>query len=162
MAPKEVVDAEIGPGGIGGQRVFRAFQVGAHGVDGARLAVGGDIALHGGHPVAKEHVDVACGQRGIGHRHRQHLDLGVIAKRLKHTVVVAVVAVMSVQPTSEKVTVSQSASAGAVAAASDGGDGRVVLRVMSRSLPFFYVGRCPFGKGRRDGPRRAPVMSNGF
>ncbi len=31
-------------------------------------------AVHGRHPVAEEDVDVLVLQRGIGHRHRQHLD----------------------------------------------------------------------------------------
>jgi hypothetical protein len=87
------------------------------------VAVGGDVGLHRRHPVAEEHVDVAGGERGVGDRDREDLDLGLVAQRLEHDVVAAVVAVMSVQPTSEKTIVSQSAKA-AEAAAHDGEGGK--------------------------------------
>ena len=64
--------------------VFGALEVGAHGVDGARLAVGRDVGLHRRHPVAEEHVDVALGQPGVGDRHRQHADVGLVAERAQH------------------------------------------------------------------------------
>src|SRR3546814_15351799 len=41
------------------QGVLGAFQVGPHRLHGAVLAVLGDVAFHGRHPVAEEDVDVA-------------------------------------------------------------------------------------------------------
>ena len=38
-----ILDAKRGPGFVGGQRVFRARQVGAHRVHRARVAIGGDV-----------------------------------------------------------------------------------------------------------------------
>ena len=68
--------------GIGRQRIFRALKVGAHGVHGFGVAVGGDIAFHGWHPIAKENIDIARGHAFIGHRHRKHLGFGLIAQSL--------------------------------------------------------------------------------
>ena len=80
----EGVDAERGPGGVGGERVLRAFEVGADRLDRAGLLVGRDVALHGGHPVAQEHLHVARGERGVGDGDREHLGLGVVAQRVQH------------------------------------------------------------------------------
>ena len=80
----EVGDAQIGGGLVHGERVLRALEVRAHRVDGARLAVGGDVGLHRRHPVAEEHVHVARGHRGVGHRHRQELHVGLVAERVEH------------------------------------------------------------------------------
>ena len=55
----EIADPQRGPGGVGGQRVLGADQVGADRLDRARIAVGGDVSLHRRHPVAQEHVDIA-------------------------------------------------------------------------------------------------------
>ncbi len=67
----------------GGERVLGAFEVLADGVDGARLAIGRDVGLHGRHPVAEKDVDVIVGERGIGDGHRQHLDVGLVAERVE-------------------------------------------------------------------------------
>ena len=103
----EILDAKGRASLVGGQRVFRAFKVGADHIDGFRIAVGGEVCLHRGHPVAKEHVDIAFGKAGVGDRNRQHLGFGFISQRLGDSEVAAVVAVMSVQPTSEKTILSQ-------------------------------------------------------
>mmetsp|Transcript_18154 Transcript_18154/g.28318 ORF Transcript_18154/g.28318 Transcript_18154/m.28318 type:complete len:241 (-) Transcript_18154:609-1331(-) len=70
--------------GVGGQRVFGTLKVHAHRLDGACLAVGRDIGLHRGHPVAQEHIHVAFGERDIGDGHRQHFDFSVIPQRFQH------------------------------------------------------------------------------
>ena len=69
---------------VGGQRVFRAGQVGAQHLDRARIAIGLQVVFLAGHPVAQKHVHVVLGHGGIGHGQGQDLGLGLVAKRLQN------------------------------------------------------------------------------
>ena len=89
--------------------------------------IGLAVGLHGRHPVAEEDVDVLVLQRGVGDRHRQDLGRRLVAEASRTREVTAVVAVMSVQPTSEKRTVLQDrlgrrGGAGGEAGGQQGGD----------------------------------------
>ncbi|MNF30885.1 hypothetical protein D3C76_462640 [compost metagenome] len=63
------------------QGVFGAMQVGTHGFHGAGVAVGLDVVFGGGHPVAKEHIQVlARGQGAVGHGDRQQGGFGFVSE----------------------------------------------------------------------------------
>ena len=72
----EVLEPLLGEVGRHGEGVLGALEVDADVLDRAVLEVGPDVGLHGRHPVAEEHVDVVVLQAGVGHRHREDLDLG--------------------------------------------------------------------------------------
>jgi len=63
-----------------GQGVLRADQVGAHHLDRAVGQIGRQVLAHRRHPVAEEDVDILVLHRRVGHRHRQHGDLGLVAE----------------------------------------------------------------------------------
>ena len=63
----KVFDAHVHCGFVDGECVLRAFEILAHGVDGAGLTVRCDISFHCGHPVAEEDVDVALCHSRVGH-----------------------------------------------------------------------------------------------
>ena len=65
------------------QGVLGALQVGAQRLDRAFLGVLLDVVGHGGHPVAQEYVEVVVGQGAVGHRHREQIDLGLVAEGLE-------------------------------------------------------------------------------
>lgn len=98
------------------QGVLGALQVGAQRLDRAFLGVLLDVVGHGGHPVAQEYVEVVVGQGAVGHRHREQIDLGLVAEDSRTWRVTAVVTVMSVQPTSAKRTDAQDSGSAAWAA----------------------------------------------
>ncbi len=81
----------------------------------------------------------------VGDRHREHLHLRLIAERLQETMAGAVVAVMSVQPTSEKRTVLQLSASPAAAAPV------IALRLApsasraSKALSFIVIFCPPYG-----------------
>ena len=103
----EILDVKARTDGIGGTGGFGRFQIGAQDVEGFGIAVVGAVACHRGQPVAKEHVDVAFGKASVGKGHRQNLRFGLPAEAQRTRVEMAVVEVMSIQPTSENRILSQ-------------------------------------------------------
>ena len=78
------VGEALQPGRVGvgrhRQGVLGAGEIVADDLHGAVCQVALAIGLHGGHPVAEEHVDVVILQRGVRHRHRQHRDLRLVTQ----------------------------------------------------------------------------------
>ena len=66
------------------QGVLGALQVDAEHLDRTLVAILGEIAFHGRHPVAEEDVDVAVLQAGVSHRHGEHLRFRLVAEAFQH------------------------------------------------------------------------------